>query len=457
MNWDVPRAHAAHLVAAVRSGIPRRQTVVRAVGATALLLIGTLVAVAATWSVSGSASEWATPPAATTEGGPEDAADAGEPPEPTTAPTIEQDTIAAPTTEDAREGPLRPPESTATLPPSPAPGSDVTLTATAACAPDGGYAGRLTVVVTDVPATITDVRALFASGATMPVGLTAALPVTLARDTAPWQWWLVEQGEETSALVPTALLVRVDGVPGDAVANQAAGDAAGGWLLAALTIPETTCPRPTPSRDATVVSAPQGEEATATEPASAPTATLTPDAASVPPEPGSAPTATATPGTPPDAIATAPPTVLPLVTPPVTTAIEALASSEAAGAAAPDPITITARSSAGEALPGASTSYWFRITNTTADPITVRLSTTNSLAGWMATIYAADGTTELPTEVRVAGGTSITVIVRVTAPGAARSGDQNVTTFDAQPIAATSAWVDSAGRRGRPRRPGARR
>jgi hypothetical protein len=99
-----------------------------------------------------------------------------------------------------------------------------------------------------------------------------------------------------------------------------------------------------------------------------------------------------------------------------------------------DPIEITASSFDGEARPGKTAKYRFRLTNTTEHPLLIRVTVTDSAEGWTSTVYAADGVTEITADVLIDAGESLDLIVSVTPPTLARPGDQNVTSFDAQPV-----------------------
>jgi hypothetical protein len=84
--------------------------------------------------------------------------------------------------------------------------------------------------------------------------------------------------------------------------------------------------------------------------------------------------------------------------------------------------------------PGATTGYRFRIENGSSVPASVKLAATNSAAGWSAEIFDANGSTQITQAISIPAGGFVDVIVRVTAPPAARAGDQNSTTLVASVI-----------------------
>ncbi|MEA2525695.1 MAG: hypothetical protein QOF73_2922 [Thermomicrobiales bacterium] len=413
------------LVTAVRAGSLRPRTARWASVFTAVALVGTLLTIPFAGAATVSASEWASGSSPTADVGNGDEDDATDPGEPTIDRSETEDSpVEVPTSEPE---PTQPPAPT----PTPEPTPRLVLTGSADCIPGAGYAGLLNVVVAEAPATITDVLAVVTTGAVTPVRLTMPLPVTLAFDTARWQWWLDAPGGEASAIAPTALLVRVAELPGSDAANQIAGDGRNGWLLAEFTQPVAACALPTPTSKATATPAGDGNggggAGAGEESGETPdTATVTPEATPEPTETPAAESATATPEiTPETDSAGAHPT------PDPTETAAATASPETAGAAESEPIEINARSSDREVHPGEAARYRFRVTNTTDRPVTVRLVTTDSTEGWTSRVYEVDGITELAGRVKLDAGESIDVIVRVVPPAEVRPGEQNTTALDA--------------------------
>ncbi len=98
---------------------------------------------------------------------------------------------------------------------------------------------------------------------------------------------------------------------------------------------------------------------------------------------------------------------------------------------ATDPVVVALADDAA-VKPGRTTNVRYRVTNPAATDVTVQLSVTNSLPGWEAEIFAADGVT--PVEVTtIPPGQHLDLVISVEAPADAYLGDQNRTTLVATP------------------------
>jgi hypothetical protein len=85
------------------------------------------------------------------------------------------------------------------------------------------------------------------------------------------------------------------------------------------------------------------------------------------------------------------------------------------------PFVVETISVDGAAQPGGVVTYRFRVTNVCGDPIVVRLSTANTLAGWSSWIAAPVDHVEL------GASAAVDIDVELKVPFTARRGDENET------------------------------
>ena len=371
----------------------------------------------------------------------------------------------------------------------------ITLSAEGGCLPDGDYGGMLMLGVEATPATVTDVRVIpFVGALPAPAHLLVVLPAVVPVGETDWSWWLGPSAVDPSVRTAMALLVRVEGVPGDPTANQLARDPRGGWLLVEVPGDDPCQPllTPTPEAEGTAPASPEPTEAP--EP---------PTTAADEPEPPLKPTVTSEPGSGDTVVVgglarisdaagddvrlrTAPAEDAPVlalltegtlvevvagrftaidgsrwyqiavedqkgfvgsdVLAPVTDGetlpeptVEGTSNATATATAATEPNTdivdVDLLSPDYRADPGETIRYRYRVSNPSNDvDVTVRLVVTNSRTDWISVIYEAGTTRPMTEPVTIPAGSAREVDVAVILPANARPGEQNATTLTARPV-----------------------
>jgi hypothetical protein len=319
----------------------------------------------------------------------------------------------------------------------------VSLTASGSCTATGDYAARLTMVIFNAPAVVTEVLVIPTPGANAVAWVPQAdLPTTIAPGIVNWKWTVDADAAPAGLLAPVAVFVHVANMTGDPAAAAYLGTDHQGWVQAAFPALAEPCAPPPATEEPTAEITTGPAESPASDPAhqavggeeEAPSsrairgrqaeANMVHEAAG---ESATEEQATEAPD-------------LNARTAMVQGALEtAQAEASATPDASPVPTSETAirvalLSPDETAAPGDDVTYTFRVSSDAAELQTVRLSATNTAAGWSATVSALNDPTPLAAPVELGPGQSIDVVVTVRVPEGAKANTTNDTTLHADVV-----------------------